>query len=168
MKGSSIVRLVSFASKNNVNVRVGAMLGETGKVVDLSRFENLHDSKERGFLDMQTLIGRGLDCVGEIKSVLKGANGALDERNCVERGDYKIFAPIPTPRRNVMCVGKNYKDHVAEIKKVEDKKPASANSATPSLQYALPVFFTKAPDCGRCLPACLTTYLPTYLPNYTN
>ncbi|MCA1697346.1 MAG: fumarylacetoacetate hydrolase family protein, partial [Actinobacteria bacterium] len=27
----------------------------------------------------------------------------------------ELLAPIPAPRRNVFCVGKNYRDHVAEF-----------------------------------------------------
>jgi 2-keto-4-pentenoate hydratase/2-oxohepta-3-ene-1,7-dioic acid hydratase in catechol pathway len=30
--------------------------------------------------------------------------------------DVKLYAPIPYPRRNVFCVGKNYLDHVQEIR----------------------------------------------------
>jgi len=41
-----------------------------------------------------------------------------------------VLAPIPTPRKNVMCVGRNYADHAAEL------------GADAPID---PVFFTKAP-----------------------
>ena len=55
-----------------------------------------------------------------------------------------------TPPRNVMCVGKNYTDHIAEVAAV--RKGDELNEAP---KY--PVFFTKAPECvvagGETVPA---------------
>jgi 2-keto-4-pentenoate hydratase/2-oxohepta-3-ene-1,7-dioic acid hydratase in catechol pathway len=48
----------------------------------------------------------------------------------------RLLAPIPHPARNVVCVGLNYADHVAESK-----------SVTGSDAPAYPVFFTKPPSC---------------------
>lgn len=27
----------------------------------------------------------------------------------------RLMAPIPVPRRNIFCIGKNYRDHVSEL-----------------------------------------------------
>lgn len=48
----------------------------------------------------------------------------------------RLLAPIPHPARNVVCVGLNYADHVAESKSV-------VGGDAP----AYPVFFTKPPSC---------------------
>jgi len=50
-----------------------------------------------------------------------------------------LQAPIPKPRRNVFCVGRNYMDHVAE----GDRTRGITNSEVPKY----PQFFTKAADC---------------------
>ncbi|HWT09633.1 MAG TPA: fumarylacetoacetate hydrolase family protein, partial [Roseomonas sp.] len=50
-----------------------------------------------------------------------------------------LQAPIPRPRRNVFCVGRNYMDHVAE----GDRTRGITTSEVPKF----PQFFTKAPDC---------------------
>ena len=50
-----------------------------------------------------------------------------------------LQAPIPKPRRNVFCVGRNYMDHVAE----GDRTRGITNSEVPKY----PQFFTKASDC---------------------
>jgi 2-keto-4-pentenoate hydratase/2-oxohepta-3-ene-1,7-dioic acid hydratase in catechol pathway len=50
----------------------------------------------------------------------------------------KLLAPIPRPRRNVFCVGRNYMDHVAE----GDRTRGVTNSELPKF----PQFFTKAPE----------------------
>lgn len=44
-------------------------------------------------------------------------------------------APIPSPRRNIFCLGKNYRDHVKELKTQIDKDPELPEA---------PIVFTKA------------------------
>lgn len=53
--------------------------------------------------------------------------------------DVALQAPIPKPRRNVFCVGRNYMDHVAE----GDRTRGITQSEVPKY----PQFFTKAADC---------------------
>ena len=49
--------------------------------------------------------------------------------------DVELLAPIPTPARNIFCVGKNYREHV--------KEHAATGDAVPDA----PIIFTKAPSC---------------------
>ncbi len=51
-------------------------------------------------------------------------------------GAIRLLAPIPRPAKNVFCVGRNYKDHVAEGYR-------AAGTATKLPEY--PQFFTKPP-----------------------
>jgi 2-keto-4-pentenoate hydratase/2-oxohepta-3-ene-1,7-dioic acid hydratase in catechol pathway len=52
------------------------------------------------------------------------------------RGTYRLLAPIPRPLKNVFCVGRNYRDHVAE----------GARAAGMDPNYPkYPQFFTKPP-----------------------
>lgn len=53
--------------------------------------------------------------------------------------DVRLLAPIPDPRRDVFCVGKNYRDHVAEFGRSGYDQP-DRSEALP--EY--PVVFTKA------------------------
>jgi 2-keto-4-pentenoate hydratase/2-oxohepta-3-ene-1,7-dioic acid hydratase in catechol pathway len=52
----------------------------------------------------------------------------------------KLEAPIPKPRRNVFCVGRNYHEHAKELRDSVFKNN-SANVAT------WPIVFTKVPEC---------------------
>jgi 2-keto-4-pentenoate hydratase/2-oxohepta-3-ene-1,7-dioic acid hydratase in catechol pathway len=52
----------------------------------------------------------------------------------------RLCAPIPVPRRNILCVGKNYLDHAAEFNR--SGFDASGNEDRPER----PIFFTKAPS----------------------
>lgn len=38
-----------------------------------------------------------------------------DVVDTVKRGEIELLAPIPQPRRNIMCVGKNYSEHAKEF-----------------------------------------------------
>lgn len=51
----------------------------------------------------------------------------------------KLVAPIPVPRRNVWCVGRNYHAHAQELQASVFKN----NAADPT---SWPIFFTKAPE----------------------
>ena len=53
-----------------------------------------------------------------------------------------LLAPIPKPRRNIFCVGKNYLDHVKEIK---DSKLGEAQGSMANLPKH-PVVFSKVPE----------------------
>jgi 2-keto-4-pentenoate hydratase/2-oxohepta-3-ene-1,7-dioic acid hydratase in catechol pathway len=57
----------------------------------------------------------------------------------LDAGAVRLLAPIPRPRRNVFCVGRNYMDHVAE----GDRTRGIEKSELPKF----PQFFTKAPEC---------------------
>lgn len=56
--------------------------------------------------------------------------------------DVCLLAPIPKPRRNIFCVGKNYLDHVKEIK---DSKLGEAQGSMANLPKH-PVVFSKVPE----------------------
>lgn len=58
---------------------------------------------------MLGLIEMGTEGLAQARDVVAGAETA------VSLNDITLLAPIPVPRRNLMCVGKNYLGHVEEI-----------------------------------------------------
>lgn len=88
-----------------------------------------------------------------------GVLAALDERGRVrdlpETGealrweDVTLCAPIPRPRRNVFCVGKNYHEHVREF-----ARSGYDNAVTDDIPEA-PIVFSKLPEsvigCGQAI-----------------
>ena len=54
-------------------------------------------------------------------------------------GEVKLLAPISRPRRNVWCVGRNYRAHASEL-------AASVFKDNDSQVAAWPIIFTKAPE----------------------
>lgn len=62
----------------------------------------------------------------------------LDDSPALPRDRVTLCAPIPEPRRNIFCVGKNYAEHAREFN--DSGFDASASEDRPDR----PVFFTKA------------------------
>jgi len=58
----------------------------------------------------------------------------------VQLGDVQLEAPLPLPRRNVWCVGRNYHAHAKELSASVFKD----NDANPD---SWPIVFTKVPEC---------------------
>ncbi len=85
--------------------------------------------------DMISIIEAGAPMLAAIRALAANppANALLP------LGSVALQAPIPQPRRNVFCVGRNYMDHVAE----GDRTRGITNSEVPKY----PQFFTKAADC---------------------
>lgn len=110
------MRLVTFSEGNGL--KIGAV--RQGRVVDLSEVAG----------DMLTFIEGAPATLAAAARLLNEAKGglALDE--------VTLAAPIPQPRRNIMCLGMNYAAHAAE----------SAAAAGREVRLPeTPVVFTKAP-----------------------
>jgi len=135
------VRLVTYRERDGGADHLGLVLGE--RVVNLAAaakalaLPDCHD-------DMAAFIRAGepaLACARAIAARLAGDSAAG-----VALGDVQLLAPIPRPARNVVCVGLNYREHVAESKSVQGDAPPPA----------YPVFFTKPPSCvigpGAAIP----------------
>lgn len=86
-------------------------------------------SAEQASLDIQSII----DLVANGKDTL-----ALEQT--ISINEVQLLAPIPEPRRNIWCVGRNYHAHAKELSKSVFKN----NNADPE---AWPIVFTKVPEC---------------------
>jgi 2-keto-4-pentenoate hydratase/2-oxohepta-3-ene-1,7-dioic acid hydratase in catechol pathway len=66
--------------------------------------------------DMISLI----EAVGEIDiEYIRSAADSISERT-ISTGEVKILSPIPYPKRNVLCLGKNYLAHISEVKSLKN------------------------------------------------
>ncbi len=62
------------------------------------------------------------------------------EGPAIPLADLRLVAPIPLPRRNIFCVGRNYHEHARELSASVFKD----NNANPAVW---PIVFTKVPEC---------------------
>ncbi|WP_253282550.1 MULTISPECIES: fumarylacetoacetate hydrolase family protein [Ruegeria] len=84
---------------------------------------------------MQQLIAGGEDTLGVLNSLVLSAEvGNL--KDALVPDDAPFLAPIPSPRKNVFCVGRNYAEHIAEGERAQNQKIGVTEH---------PVFFTKPP-----------------------
>ena len=76
----------------------------------------------------------------------------------VPLAEARFLAPIPRPRRNLFCVGRNYRAHAKELQGSVFKDNAAAVDAWP-------IVFTKVPECvvgpgaDVLLPAAVSTQI---------
>jgi 2-keto-4-pentenoate hydratase/2-oxohepta-3-ene-1,7-dioic acid hydratase in catechol pathway len=124
-------------------VHVGALTADGKSVVDLTAA-----GVAAGMLD---LIERFDSLGAKIAAVLSS-----DTARPIER--IEILAPIPVPRRNIFCVGKNYHDHAAEFGSSGFDSGSVGGSEIP--EY--PIIFSKPPSSvigpGAAIESALDPY----------
>ncbi len=88
--------------------RLGVMLdGE--RVLDLAKAE-----PNAAFADLISLIEAGDAGLEAARRVASTAAGGASQHATSKLSDVTLQAPIPSPRKNVFCVGRNYVEHVNE------------------------------------------------------
>ncbi|WP_052890763.1 fumarylacetoacetate hydrolase family protein [Thermogemmatispora carboxidivorans] len=136
------MKLASFSTPDNPRVRVGLVLND--EIVDAAL-----GARALGFNvpdHMQTLIEQYGQAERGLRALLEQAqqaNGrlsaipALQESGLVQPlAAVQLAAPIPRPRKNIICLGLNYAEHARES--------AAARGREAQLPQH-PVIFTKAP-----------------------
>ncbi|MGH3376079.1 MAG: fumarylacetoacetate hydrolase family protein [Actinoallomurus sp.] len=93
--------------------------------MQLATFRTGHDERvgvvdgERGVVrDATALLPPGTGMLGVIErwdTLAPVLREGRDHAPEIPLDSVELLAPIPVPRRNVFCVGKNYRDHVAEF-----------------------------------------------------
>lgn len=83
--------------------------------------------------DMISLIELGAPGLARAREI-----AASSAARAVPTGEVKLLAPIHNPRRNVMCVGKNYAEHTRESYEARGQ-------SVETIDY--PVIFTKTTTC---------------------
>jgi 2-keto-4-pentenoate hydratase/2-oxohepta-3-ene-1,7-dioic acid hydratase in catechol pathway len=134
-----VMRLVTYRLDGQW---IGALLGDV--ILNLNRafeehlggvfegFDGPFDYDMLSLLDLEEGLREAERAVEEAKRLLvEGEARELFERGMLHKAEeVELDAPIPRPRKNIVCLGLNYLDHVEE----GGAKPPE-----------VPVFFTKAP-----------------------
>jgi 2-keto-4-pentenoate hydratase/2-oxohepta-3-ene-1,7-dioic acid hydratase in catechol pathway len=128
------MKLLSFDSGED-GAHVGVLLDE--RVLDLTVWLDTKQAMPR--FDMLDLITMGEAGLRLVRHAVEAAPEDLDVVEALlPLEEVRLLAPIPRPRKNVFCLGRNYAEHAAESTRAwgEDAPP-------PPPQY--PAIFTKAP-----------------------
>ncbi|MHB8106946.1 MAG: fumarylacetoacetate hydrolase family protein [Candidatus Cryosericum sp.] len=105
---------------------VGVVMQDGTRIVPLSRLLGV---------DAPTTMIELIEQWRDLGPRLQAASLPLDTG--LPMADVRLVAPIPYPRRNIICLGKNYRDHVAEA--------AALGGDTSGIPTA-PVYFSKMID----------------------
>jgi 2-keto-4-pentenoate hydratase/2-oxohepta-3-ene-1,7-dioic acid hydratase in catechol pathway len=87
---------------------------------------------------LQAVIACGqpaLDAIAGLIEQAKADNG-VPESARIAASDARFLAPLPSPSKNVFCVGRNYSEHIAEGDRAQKQKVGVTEH---------PVYFTKPP-----------------------
>jgi 2-keto-4-pentenoate hydratase/2-oxohepta-3-ene-1,7-dioic acid hydratase in catechol pathway len=119
------MKFITF--RHDCVAHVGAMTADGKKIVDLT---------EAGVASSMLDLIERFDLLREkIGSVVSSGTTRPVDR-------IEILAPIPVPRRNIFCVGKNYYDHAAEFGSSGFDSGSVGGNEIP--EY--PIIFTKPPS----------------------
>jgi 2-keto-4-pentenoate hydratase/2-oxohepta-3-ene-1,7-dioic acid hydratase in catechol pathway len=124
------MRLITF--EQGGGARLGAIVGD--RAVDLAALAEA--SGERLPADMLGLIDLGPAGLQRARAVLDRAGGNLPANTSYPLAEVTLLAPIPVLRKNVICLGLNYADHVEE-----GTRAMNLNRDLPTE----PVYFSKPP-----------------------
>ncbi|MBE7941575.1 MULTISPECIES: fumarylacetoacetate hydrolase family protein [Ramlibacter] len=114
------------AYRDGGRVRTGLVAPDLQSILPLALTDEQH---ARGALAVVEMLAEGRSLPGT------GAPVAI--------GAVELLAPIPQPRRNIFCVGKNYHAHAKEF--AGSGFDSSAKSGGEIPQH--PIIFTKVPEC---------------------
>ena len=133
------MRLVSFSSSALPQVRVG--LVQKQEVVDIDLAARALNT--RPYDQMLDLLEGQDEGLQTLRAILEKAQGRLfsEVRSFANIGavhdlsSVHLAAPIPRPRKNIMCLGRNYYDHALESYQARGEERPQGDA---------PVIFTKA------------------------
>jgi 2-keto-4-pentenoate hydratase/2-oxohepta-3-ene-1,7-dioic acid hydratase in catechol pathway len=146
---------MKFCTAKSGESRFVGLLNDDGTILNLTSAWRHHarGADDAPPVDLIELIERGEPGLNVVASIAAGSNGSC--RTALK--DVTILAPFPRPRRNVFCVGRNYREHIIEGNLARGRDP----NDFPKLAE----FFTKAPTTvigdGAAIPlhAGITKFL---------
>ncbi|WP_459500706.1 fumarylacetoacetate hydrolase family protein [Bacillus sp. C1] len=100
--------------KKDEKVFVGVVDEYEEKVLHLREAQRQKGEKITVPITMLECIEKGNDFIGKAKELVNWAK-ENETPAYYPLQDVKLLAPIPRPRKNILCVGKNYHDHVIEM-----------------------------------------------------
>lgn len=133
------MRLVTFDAEGEH--RPGLVIDD-GRILDLilafqlAREEGLVGRDIAAPLRVLEIIAGGAPLMAACEAILRAAEAGGLAPACRPAAATSLVAPIPRPSKNVFCVGSNYRAHVTESSRAQNKQDKVPDH---------PVFFTKPP-----------------------
>lgn len=125
------MKLLTYQNSSNEQ-KIGILDNDT--IIDIEKLG--HKTNEIFPASMLELIDAGPETVEKIQNALAGANENTIAAVSIPMAEVAVLAPIPRPRKNIIGIGLNYTEHVAESARTLD---------TSNELPQKPVIFSKPP-----------------------
>ena len=125
------MRLATLSVEGQPSVAVQL---SSGAWLDIARAAGGQQNDALASGSLQSLIASGPDAMTALNAIVAQAENGQHADAVVS--DAVLMAPIPSPRKNIFCVGRNYMEHISEGEKAQNIKVGVTEH---------PVFFTKPP-----------------------
>ena len=109
------MKLITFRTHDSAS-RLGFI--HNNQIIDMEGFGEVSNFPLPN--DMLELIDMGYEVIAEITEMIAETPDNFFEDICYEMNDVTILAPIEKPRKNIIGIGLNYTEHVAESARTLD------------------------------------------------
>lgn len=99
---------------------IGILIQDGSKILDLYEAEVAMNGKSTLPMTMNECLDLGDLFVEKASEIVKWATLHSGDEYVLDIKEIVVKAPIPRPRKNVFCVGKNYADHAIEMGSAAD------------------------------------------------
>jgi 2-keto-4-pentenoate hydratase/2-oxohepta-3-ene-1,7-dioic acid hydratase in catechol pathway len=110
------MKLLTYTLKENYEPRLGFI--HNNQVIDMEDFGEISNFPLPS--SMLELIDMGSELVEELNDILAETERVFLEEIAYEMDEVIFLAPIPKPRKNIIGIGLNYTEHVAESARTLD------------------------------------------------
>lgn len=110
------MKLLTYKTHDNEEQRLGFL--HNNQVIDMEDFGEISNFPLPS--SMLELIDMGFELVEELNDMLANTEPAFLEEIAYEMDEVVFLAPIPKPRKNIIGIGLNYTEHVAESARTLD------------------------------------------------
>jgi 2-keto-4-pentenoate hydratase/2-oxohepta-3-ene-1,7-dioic acid hydratase in catechol pathway len=133
------MKLVTYRSNPESEARLGIVKNDPSKgdlIIDMQKLGQVCQivlpSTMLEFIDL------GMVAVEVVEDILKDLDKKILLGTSLPFSNAKILAPIPVPRKNLICIGLNYTEHLEESSRVHKKAVELPTKC---------ILFTKPPTC---------------------
>jgi len=124
---------VTFEAQGKIEI--GILSGNSQYVIPLQAAEQHYCNSNTLPATMLDFLEQGNAAVATVQNILAKIDDSCPK---LPLDSVRLLAPIPRPRKNIFCIGKNYVEHALEFDKTKD-----VNVAVPKI----PIVFSKPPTC---------------------
>ena len=110
------MKLLTYTLKDNYEQRLGFI--HNNQVIDMEDFGEISNFPLP--TTMLELIDMGFELVEELNDMVADTEAAFFDEIAYDMSEIIFLAPIPKPRKNIIGIGLNYTEHVAESARTLD------------------------------------------------